>query len=98
MNAPGHAMRDYPIDSAAHDLVALACHGFEPRPIDLKLATSIGFQRSWRPHCAHDMRDGGAADAQQFRQRFLGQREEIAAICPIVNVKQPARQAGFDGM
>ena len=46
MNAPGHAMRDYPIDSAAHDLVALACHGFEPRPIDLKLATSIGFQRS----------------------------------------------------
>ena len=46
MNASDRAVRDYPIDSAAQDLVALACHGFEPRPIDFKLATSIGFQCS----------------------------------------------------
>jgi len=46
ISAPDRAVRDDPIDSTAQDLVALACHGFEPRPIDLKLATSIGFQGS----------------------------------------------------
>jgi len=45
MAEPDRAARDYPIDSAAHDLVALACHGFEPRPINLELAAPIGFQR-----------------------------------------------------
>jgi len=44
------------------------------------------------------MRDSGAADAQQLRQCFLRQREQINSIRTIVDVKKPARQAGFDGM
>jgi len=42
--------------------------------------------------------DRGAADAEQFGQCLLRQRQDITAIRPIVNVKEPAGKARFDGM
>ena len=34
--------QDYPLDPAAHELVALACRRFEPRPVNLDRAPPVG--------------------------------------------------------
>lgn len=44
------------------------------------------------------MRDRGAPDAEQFRQRLLCQGQDVTTIRPVVDVQQPAGEARFDGM
>ena len=87
--------RNNTIDSAAHDLVALACHCFEPRSVNLDQAPPIRSDSTRRPEPAHDMRHGRSSYSKQLRKRLLRQRQEVTANS-IVDVEQPPGQAGLD--
>src|SRR5260370_41419393 len=83
------------IDSAAHDLVALACRGFEPRSVNLDQAPPIRSDSTRRPELVHDMRHGRSTYAKQLRKRVLRQRQEIT-IDSLMDVEQTPGQAGLD--
>jgi hypothetical protein len=86
--------RNNMIDSTAHDIVALACRGFEPRSVDLDQAPPIGPDSPQRPQLVHDMCHGRSTYAKQLRKRLLRQRQEIT-VDAIVDVEQPPSQAGL---
>src|SRR6266849_7782595 len=87
--------RNNTIDSAAHDLIALACRSFKPRPVNLDQAPPIRSDSTRHPELAHNMRHGRSSYAKQLRKRLLRQRQEVAANS-IVDVEQPPGQAGLD--
>ena len=87
--------RNNTIDSAAHDLVALACRCFEPRSVNLDQAAPIRSDRTRHPELAHYMRHRCSSYAKQLRKRLLRQRQEVT-VNPIVDVEQPPGQAGLD--
>ena len=87
--------RNDAIDSTAHDLVALACRGFEPRSVNLDQAPPIGSDGTRLPELVHDMRHGRSTYSKQLRKRLLRQRQEIT-VHSIVDVEQPAGQAGLN--
>ena len=80
---------------AAHELVALACRRFEPRPVNLDRAPPVGSDRARRAELANDMRHRRSPHAEEFRERLLRQRQHVT-INPIVDVQQPTRQARLD--
>jgi hypothetical protein len=59
------------IDSAAHDLVALACRFFEPRSVNLDQTPPIRSDSTRHPELAHDMRHSRSSYAKQLRKRIL---------------------------
>ena len=77
--------QDDPIDSAAHERVALAGRRFEPRPIDLDRTPPVGPDRARRAELANDMRHRRSPNAEEFRERLLRQRQHVT-INPIVDV------------
>ena len=78
VNARFHSFgRNDPVDSSAHDLVTLACRGFELRPVDLDQAPLIGSDRTRRPQLVHDMRHGRSTYAEQLRKRLWRQWQRI---------------------
>ena len=77
--------QDDPIDSAAHELVALAGRRFEPRPINLDRAPPVESDRARRAELANDMRHRRSPNAEEFRERLLRQRQHVT-INPIVDV------------
>ena len=83
------------IDPAAHELVALACRRFEPRPVNLDRTPSIGSDRARSAKLGNDMRHRRPPHAEEFRKRLLGQRQHVT-ISPIVDVQQPPRQTRLD--
>ncbi len=83
------------IDSAAHDLVALACRCFEPRSVNLDQTPPISTDSTRHPELAHNMRHSRSSYSKQLRKRLLRQRQEVAANS-IVDVEQPPGQAGLD--
>src|SRR3981081_352589 len=96
VNAWLHSFRrNNTIDSTAHDLVALACRCFEPRPVNLDRAPPIRSDPTAPPELAHDMRHGRSTYSKQLRKRLLRQRQEVTANS-IVDVEQPPGQAGLD--
>ena len=83
------------LDPAAHELVALACRRFEPRPVNLDQTPPIGSDRARRAELANDMRHRRSPHAEEFRERLLGQRQDVT-VNPIVDVQQPPRQTRLD--
>jgi hypothetical protein len=89
--------RNDAIDSAVHDLVALACRGFEPRSVNLDQAAPIGSDGMRLPELVHDMRHGRSTYSKQLRESLLRQRQEIA-VHSILDVEQPAGQPSLNRM
>jgi hypothetical protein len=87
--------QDYPTDPAAHELVALACRCFEPRPVDLNQGPPIESDRTRRAELANGMRHRRPPNAKKFRERLLRQRQDVP-VNPIVDLQQPSRQTCFD--
>lgn len=87
--------QDYPTDPAAHELVALARRCFEPRPVDLNQRSPIESDRTRPAELANGMRHRRPPNAEKFRERLLGQRQDIP-VNPIVDLQQPSRQTCFD--
>src|ERR1700682_4424227 len=85
------------IDSAAHDLVALACRFFEPWSVNLDQTPPISTDSTRHPELAHNMRHSRSSYSKQLRKRLLRQRYD-ATINSIVDVEQPPGHAGLDGM
>ena len=91
-----HLLRqDYPTEPAAHELVALACGCFEPRPVDLNQGSSVGSDRTRCAELANGMRHRRPPNAKKLRERLLRQRQDVP-VNPIVDLQQPSRQTCFD--
>src|SRR5216683_6488976 len=86
--------RNNTIDSAAHDLVAFACRGFEPRSVNLDRAPPIGSDSPRQAELAHDMRHRRSSYAKQLRKRLLRQRQSVT-VNAVVDMEQPPRRAGL---
>ena len=87
--------RNDTIDSTAHNLVALARRGFEPRSVNLDQAPPIRSDGTQLPQLVYDMRHSRSTYSKQLRKRLLRQRQEIT-VNSIVDVEQPPGQAGLD--
>ena len=85
------------IEFAAHDLVAFAARGFEPRSVNLDQAPPIRSDSTRRPELGHNKCHCRSSYAKQLRKRFLRQRYGVA-VNSIVDVEQPAGHAGLDGV
>src|ERR1700716_3001059 len=66
--------RENLIDSAAHDLIALACRCFEPRSVNLDQTPPIRSDSTRHPELAHNMRHRRSSYTKQLRKRLFGQR------------------------
>src|SRR5258708_33475237 len=96
MNARLHSFRrNNAIDSAAHDLVALACRCFEPRSVNLDQAPPIGSDSPRRPELAHNMRHRRSSYAKQLRKRLLRQWQEVSVNAG-ADVNEPTGPSGLD--
>jgi len=68
---------------------------FEPRPVYLDRAPSIGSDCTRRAELAGNLRHRRSSHAKQFRKRLLRQRQDVT-VSPIMDLQQPTRQADFD--
>jgi hypothetical protein len=87
--------RNYLIDLAAHDVVALTCRFFELRSVNLDQGSPMRSDSTRRPQLAHNQRHSRSSYSKQLRKRLLRQRQEVA-VDSIVDVEQPPRRAGLD--
>src|ERR1700730_17265406 len=85
------------VDSAAHDLIALACRCFEPRSVYLDHAPRIRSDSTRHPELAHNVRHRRSSYAKQLRKHLLRQWQEVA-VNSIADVEEPPGQAGLDGV
>src|SRR6267378_4891530 len=60
--------RENLIDSAAHDLIALACRCFEPRSVNLDQTPPIRSDSTQHPELAHNMRHSRSSYSKQLRK------------------------------
>src|SRR5882762_6369489 len=74
------------IDSAAHDLAAIACRFLEPRSVDLDQTPPVSSDSTRHPELAHNMSHGRSSYAEQLRKRLLRQRQHVT-VNSIVNVE-----------